>query len=112
MSNSSCNSDSVQFQMDGILKLNKVGDFLKLREKEVKLILKRKEFVIKSKKISNAYVVDLSEMGTHLILKDVQIKRYFFFSKYIEKYNVPINNILTIQILNDASAKSHCHNKD
>jgi hypothetical protein len=87
--------------MDGVLKLNKVGDFLKLREKKVKLILKRKEPVLKSKKISNAYVVDLSEMGTHLILKNVRIKRYFFFSKYIGKYNVPINNILTIQVLNN-----------
>ena len=111
MSNSSCNSDSVQFQMDGILKLNKVGDFLKLREKEVKLILKRKEIALKSKKISNAYVVDLSEMGTHLILKDVLIKKYFFFSEYIGKYNVPIKNILIIQILNDPSARSNCLNK-
>ena len=111
MGNSSGNSDSVQFQMDGLLKLNKVGDFLKLREKKIKLILKKKEFVLKSNKISNAYVVDLSEMGTHLILRNVRIKRYFFFSKYIEKYNVPINNILTIQILNNTNASSNCHNK-
>ncbi len=111
MSNSSGNSDSVQFQMDGLLKLNKVGDFLKLREKEVKLILKRKEPVLKSKKISNAYIVDLSEMGTHLILKNVRIKRYFFFSKYIGKYNVQINNVLTIQILSDPNIRSNCHNE-
>ena len=92
---------SVQFKIDGLLKLKKVGDFLKLRDKEVKLVLKRKETTLKTRKISGAYVVDLSDMGSHLILKNVRIKRYFFFASQVEAYNLPINNILTIQILNN-----------
>ncbi|GAB6145574.1 hypothetical protein [Desulfocicer niacini] len=92
---------TVQFKIDGLLKLKKVGDFLKLRDKEVKLVLKRKETTLKTRKISGAYVVDLSEMGSHLILKNVRIKRYFFFASQVEAYNLPINNILTIQILNN-----------
>ena len=91
---------SVQFQMDGLLKLKKVGDFLNLRDKEIRLRLKRKESTLKTSKIAEAYVVDLSELGTHLILKNVRIRRYFFFKRDIEAYNVPIKNILTIQILN------------
>ncbi|SMC98027.1 hypothetical protein SAMN02746065_11866 [Desulfocicer vacuolatum DSM 3385] len=100
MSKNRNNRSNVQFQMDGILKLKKVGDYLKLRDKEIRLILRGKEKRLKTKKITTAYVVDLSDMGTHLILKDVCIKRYFFFSQQIGNYNVPINNILTIQVLN------------
>ncbi len=94
------NTGSVQFKIEGLLKLKKVEDFLKLRDKRIKLILKKKEAALKTRKISAAYVVDLSDMGSHLILKNVRIKKYFFFASQVEAYNLPINNILTIQILN------------
>ena len=91
----------VQFQIDGLLKLKKVKDYLQLRNKQVKLILKKKEAPLSTRKISSAHVVELSEMATHLILKNVHVTRYFFFSQHFEKYNVPIDNISTIQILNN-----------
>ena len=97
--NNSCGS--VQFQIDGLLKLKKVGDYLQLRNKQVKLILKKKDTRLSSRKISSAHVVELSEMATHLILRNVHVTRYFFFSQHFEKYNVPINNISAIQILNN-----------
>ncbi|MCP4119450.1 MAG: hypothetical protein GY737_29435 [Desulfobacteraceae bacterium] len=93
------NNNEVQFRIGGLLKLKTVGDYLKLVDKKVKLIFKEKDPVLNTGKIADADVADLSETGTHLVLKNVHIKRFFFFSKHIEKYNVPINNISTIQIL-------------
>ena len=93
------NNKNVQFQIGGLFKLKKVGDYLKLVGKKVKLIFKETDSGLNTKKISNADVAELSDTGTHLILKNVCVKRYIFFSKHIKKYIVPINNILTIQIL-------------
>ncbi len=93
------NNENVQFQIDGLFKLKKVGDYLKLVGKKVKLIFKETDSGLNTKKISNADVADLSDTGTHLILKNVCVKKYIFFSKHIEKYIVPINNISTVQIL-------------
>ncbi len=89
----------VQFQIDGLLKLEKVGDYLNLVDKKIKLVFKKKDPVLNTKVFFNADVADLSEIGTHLILRNVHIKRYFFFSKHIKKCVVPINNISKIQIL-------------
>lgn len=93
------NNTNVQFRIGGLLKLKKVGDYLKLVDTKIKLVFKEKDPALNTKKISNAIVADLSETGTHLVLKNVHIKQYIFFSKHIEKYIVPIDNILTIQIL-------------
>lgn len=88
-----------QFQIEGLLKLEKVGDYLNLVDKKIKLIFKEKDSAMKTKCFFHAYVADLSDTGTHLVLKNVHIRRYFFFSTRIEKCVVPINNISTIQIL-------------
>ena len=93
------NNKNVQFQIDGLFKLKKVGDYLKLVGKKVKLIFKEIDSGLNTKKISNADVAELSDTGTHLILKNVCVKRYIFFSKHIKKYIVPIDNISAIQIL-------------
>ncbi len=90
---------NVQFQIGGLLKLKKVGDYLNLVGKKVRLIFKKTDSELNTKKIFSADVAQLSDTGTHLVLKNVCIKRYIFFSKHIEKYIVPINNISTIQIL-------------
>jgi hypothetical protein len=89
----------VQFKLDGLIKLNTVGDYLKLIDKKVKLTFQEKDPTLNTKKIFKADVVDLSEIGTHLILKNVHIKKYIFFSIHIKKAVIPIENILTIQIL-------------
>ncbi|MFK5954231.1 MAG: hypothetical protein QM498_14325 [Desulfobacterium sp.] len=91
----------VQFQIDGLLKIKKVGDYLKLRDKKVKFILKKRDDVLNTKTISSAHVIELSEMATHLILENVCVKKYFLFSQHFGKYNVPINNISAIQILSN-----------
>ncbi len=93
------NNKNVHFQIDGLFKLKKVGDYLKLVDKKVKLIFRKTDSGLNTKKISSADVAELSDTGTHLILKNVRVKRYIFFSKHIKKYNVPIDNILTVQIL-------------
>jgi hypothetical protein len=93
------NNKNVYFQIDGLFKLKKVGDYLKLVDKKVKLNLKKTDTGLNTKKIFNADVVELSDTGTHLILKNVHVKRYIFFSKHIKKYLVPIENISTVQIL-------------
>ena len=93
------NNKNVQFQIDGLFKLKKVGDYLKLVGKKVKLIFKETDTGLNTKKISYATVAELSDTGTHLILKNVCVKRYIFFSKHIKKYIVPIDNISAVQIL-------------
>ncbi len=93
------NNKNVHFQIGGLFKLKKVGDYLKLVDKKVKLIFKETDTGLNTKKISNADVAELSDTGTHLILKNVCVKRYIFFSRHIKKYIVPIDNISTIQIL-------------
>lgn len=90
---------TVQFKLDGLIKLNTVGDYLKLVDKKVKLRFQEKDPTLNTKKIFKADVVDLSEIGTHLILKNVHIKKYIFFSIHIKKAVIPIDNIMTIQIL-------------
>ncbi len=90
---------NAHFQIDGLFKLKQVGDYLKLVDKKVKLIFKKTDSGLNTKKIFNADIAELSDTGTHLILKNVCIKRYFFFSRYIKKYIVPIDNISTVQIL-------------
>ncbi len=93
------NNKNAHFQIDGLFKLKKVGDYLKLVDKKVKLTFKKTDPGLNTKKISNTDVSELSDTGTHLILKNVHVKRYIFFSKHIKKYIVPIDNILTVQIL-------------
>ncbi len=92
-------NNKIQFKIDGLIKLNTVGDYLKLIDKKVKLVFQEKDPTLNTKKVFNADVVDLSEIGTHLILKNVHIKKYFFFSIHIKKAVIPIDNIMTIQIL-------------
>jgi len=89
----------VEFKIDGLLKIKKVGDYLNLVDKKVKLRFKEKDPVLNTRFFFNADVVDLSETGTHLVLKNVHIKRYLFFSTHIKRCVVPIDNISTIQIL-------------
>ena len=89
----------VHFQIDGLLKLEKVGDYLNLVDKKVKLVFKKKDPVLNTKFLFNADVVDLSETGAHLVLRNVHIKRYLFFSTHIKKCIVPIDNISTVRIL-------------
>jgi hypothetical protein len=93
------NNKNVQFQIDGLFKLKKVGDYLKLVGKKIKLRFKETDSGLNTKQIFNADVAELSDTGTHLVLKNVCVKRYIFFSKHIKKYSVPINNISAIQIL-------------
>ena len=93
------NNKKVHFQIGGLFKLNKVGDYLKLVDKKVSLLFKEIDSGLNTKKIFNADVAELSDIGTHLILKNVRVKKYFFFSKHIKKYVVPIDNISAIQIL-------------
>jgi glutaredoxin 2 len=90
---------NIQFQIDGMLKLKKVGDYLKLVDKKIRLVFKKNDPVLNTIKISNAIVTDLSETGTHLVLRNLHIKKYIFFSTHIEKYNVKIDNISSIKIL-------------
>ncbi len=89
----------VHFQIGGLFKLKKVGDYLNLVDKKVRLIFKETDPELNTKKIFNADVAELSDTGTHLILKNVCVRRYIFFSKHIKKYIVPIDNISTVQIL-------------
>jgi pyruvate-formate lyase-activating enzyme len=95
------NNKNIQFQIDGMFKLKKVGDYLKLVDKNVRLVFKKNDPVLNTIKIFNAVVADLSETGTHLVLRNLHIKKYIFFSKHIEKHSVRIDNILTIKILNE-----------
>lgn len=96
MNNSNKN---IQFQIDGMIKLKKVGDYLTLVDKKIRLTFKKKDPVLNIKKIFSADVATLSETGTHLVLRDLHIKRFFFFSTHLKKYNVPIETISSIQIL-------------
>ena len=89
----------VQFQIEGLLKLEKVGDYLNLVDKTIKLVFKKKDSVLNTKHFFHADVADLSDTGTHLILRNVQIRKYVFFSTQVEKCVVPIDNISTIKIL-------------
>ena len=89
----------VHFKIGGLFKLRKVGDYLNLVDKKVRLIFRETDPWLNTKKIFNADVAELSDTGTHLILKNVCVKRYLFFSKHIKKYIVPIDNISTVQIL-------------
>jgi hypothetical protein len=91
--------NKVQFQIEGLFKLKKVGDYLKLVDKKVKLILREKDPGLKTRKIFKAKIEGLSDTGTHLILKHVHFKKYIFFPKQIKKHIVPIDNISAIQIL-------------
>jgi len=93
------NNKNIQFQIDGLFKLKKVGDYLKLVDKKVKLTFKKTDSELNTQKIFSADVAELSDTGTHLILKNVHVKRYIFFSKHIKKYAVPIDNISTVRIL-------------
>jgi len=93
------NNKNVHFKIGGLFKLKKVGDYLKLVDKKVRLVFKETDAKIDTKKIFNADVAGLSDTGTHLILKDVCVKRYFFFSRHIKKHIVSIDNISTVQIL-------------
>ena len=93
------NNKNGHFQIDGLLKLKKVGDYLKLVDKKVKLVFRKTDTGLNTKKIFNADVAGLSDTGTHLILENVCVKRYIFFSRHFKKYNVPIDNISTVQIL-------------
>lgn len=99
-------NNKVEFQIGGLFKLKKVGDYLNLIDKKVKLIFKRPDPKLNTKKIFGADVAELSDTGTHLILKNVCIRRYIFFSKHIQKCSVPINNISAVQIL-DKYGKTH-----
>lgn len=89
----------VQFQIEGLLKLEKVSDYLNLVDKKIKLVFKKKDSLLNTKCFLHADVADLSDTGTHLVLRNVHIRRYIFFSTKIEKRIVPIDNISTIQIL-------------
>lgn len=93
------NKKNIGFQIDGLFKLKKVGDYLKLVDKKVKLVLKETDSGLSTRIISKADVAGLSDTGTHLILKNLCIKRFFFFSKHITKHNLPIDNIAAIHIL-------------
>jgi hypothetical protein len=87
------------FQLQGLLKLEKVGDYLNLVDKKIKLIFKKKDSALNTKCLFHADVADLSDTGTHLVLTNVHIRRYIFFSTQIKRCTVPIDNISTIQIL-------------
>jgi hypothetical protein len=93
------NNNKVHFQIGGLFKLKKVGDYLNLVDKKVRLLFKKTDPGLNTKKIFNADVAELSDTGTHLILKNVCVKRYIFFSTNIEKHIVPIGNISIVQIL-------------
>lgn len=93
------NNKTVHFQIGGLFKLKKVADYLKLVDKRVSLVFKKADSGLNTKKIFTADVVELSDTGTHLILKNVCVKRYIFFSKHIEKCIVPLDNISAVQIL-------------
>ncbi|MDY0220117.1 MAG: hypothetical protein RBR67_03165 [Desulfobacterium sp.] len=88
-----------QFQIEGLLKLKRVGDYLNLVDKKIKLVFKEKDSALNTKCFLHADVADLSDTGTHLVLRNVHIRRYIFFSTKIERCIVPIDNISTIQIL-------------
>ena len=90
-----------QFKIDGLLKLEKVGDYLNLVGKKVKLVFKEKDSALNTKSFFKADIAGLSETGTHLVLKNVTARKYIFFSTQIKKRIVPINNISTIQILGE-----------
>ncbi len=87
------------FQIGGLFRLKKVGDYLNLVDKKVRLIFRKTDPALNTKKIYSANVAALSDTGTHLILKNVCVKRYIFFSTHMKKYVVPIDNISTVQIL-------------
>lgn len=91
--------NNVQFQIGGLFKLKKVADYLKLVDTKVGLIFREPVPGLNTKKILSADVAALSDTGTHLILKNVCIKRFFFFSKHFDKSVVPIHTILTVRIL-------------
>jgi len=90
-----------QFKIEGLLKLETVGDYLNLVGKKVKLVFKEKDSALNTKSFFKADVAGLSETGTHLVLKNVKARRYVFFSTQIKKRIVPINNISIIQILGE-----------
>ena len=93
------NDKKISFQIDGLIQLKKVGDYLKLVDKKVKLLFKETDSKLKTKKILSANVVALTDTGTHLVLENVCVKKYVFFSMQIQKSVVPIDNISTVQIL-------------
>jgi len=90
-----------QFKIDGLLKLEKVGDYLNLVGKKVKLVFKEKDSALNTKSFFKADVAGLSETGTHLVLKNDKARKCIFFSTQIKKRIVPINNISIIQILGE-----------
>ena len=90
-----------QFKIDGLLKLEKVGDYLQLVGKKVKLVFKEKDTELNTKSFFKADVAGLSETGTHLILTNVKARKYIFFSTQAPKRTIPINNISIIQVLGE-----------
>ncbi len=93
------NHNHAAFRLHGILKLEKVGDYLNLVDKKIRLVLKTYDPALKTRKINHADVVDLSATATHLVLREVHFKKYIFFSRHIKKYAVPLDNISSVQVL-------------
>lgn len=81
------------------VRLQKVEDYLKLVGMRINISLKERDPVLKSNGINSVIVQDLSDTGTHLILKQVKIRRWFFFSKNLDRYSVPLNNIDLVRLI-------------
>lgn len=81
------------------IRLQKLEDYLKLVGMTVAIYLKERDPVLKSADINSAIVQDLSDTGTHLILKQVKIKRWFFFSKHFDRYSLPLSSISVVELV-------------
>jgi hypothetical protein len=81
------------------VRLQKIEDYLKLVGMRIAIYLKERDTVLKSDGIDSAIVQDLSDTGTYLILKQVKIRRWFFFSKHLDRYSLPLSNIDLVEVV-------------
>lgn len=92
-----------------MVQINKIGDYIKIIGFDVEILLHEKDPILKTIDINSAIVTNLSDTGTHLLLKDLKIIKLFLFkwnifTKKIKKYSLPIKNISIIAV-NDRKEK-------
>ena len=74
------NHNHAAFRLHGILKLEKVGDYLNLVDKKIRLVLKTYDPALKTRKINHADVVDpVGNCYTLSVKGGCILKNIFFF---------------------------------
>ncbi len=81
------------------VRLQTRADYLKLVGTCVEVSLRHKDPKLQTNLIESAVVVDLSDSGTYLILKNAVVKKWRFIKKHHPKCSVELDNIYIITVL-------------